>query len=36
MSERARIREMRSPIPSVLLGVALVILTALLTYQLWL
>ena len=36
MSERARIREMRSPIPSVLLAVALVILTALLTYQLWL
>lgn len=36
MSERARIREMRSRLPSGLLAAALVILILLLTYQLWL
>lgn len=36
MSERARIREMRSPLPGLLLAASLVILLFLLVYQLWL
>ena len=36
MTERARIREMRSRIPGALLAAALCILLLLLSYQLWL
>lgn len=36
MSDRARIREMRSPLPGVLLAASLLILILLASYQLWL